>query len=103
MAQKHFIEILNEEAPDISKSFFDLADNLRDNGGLDPKTFQLVYIGIKAAACQAGSVGAHAAYAKKAGASREEVLGAVLMSLMTNGVDGVAACIASAIEGFDRE
>ena len=102
MAEKNFMDILNEEAPDISKSFFALADNLRDNGGLDPKTFQLVYLGIKAAACQTGSVGAHAGFAKQAGATREEVLGAVLMSLMTNGVDGVAACIAAAVNGYDN-
>ena len=102
MAEKSFLDLLNEEAPGIGKSFFELADNLRDNGGLDPKTFQLVYIGIKAAACQTGSVGAHAGFAKEAGATREEVLGAVLMSLMTNGIDGVAACIASAIDGYDN-
>jgi alkylhydroperoxidase/carboxymuconolactone decarboxylase family protein YurZ len=102
MAEKHFIELLNEEVPDIAKSFFGLADNLTSNAGLDPKTFQLVYIAIKAAACQTGSVGAHAAFAKQAGATREEVRGAVLVSLMTNGVDGVAACLAAALNGYDN-
>ena len=102
MAEKHFIELFAEETPDLHKAFFGLADNLRDNGGLDAKTFQLVYIGIKAAAGQTGSVAAHTGYAKKAGATREEVRGAVMISLMTNGVDGIAACLAAALNAYDN-
>ena len=102
MAEKHFLELLAEEAPSINKAFFDLADELKDNAGLDEKTFQLIYIGIKAAGGETGSVAAHAGYAKKAGATREEVRGAVLISLMTNGITGVASCLAAALDSYDN-
>ena len=102
MTEKHFIELFAEETPELHKAFFGLADGLKNNGGLDEKTFQLVYIGIKAAAGQTGSVGAHAGYAKKAGATRDEVRGAVLISLMTNGIDGIASCLAAALNGYDN-
>ena len=102
MAGKHFFQIISEEAPSVHKAFFDLAGALGKDGGLDEKTFQLIYIGIKAAGGVVSSVVAHAGYAKKAGATREEVRGAVLISLMTNGVDGVASCLEAALEAYDN-
>ena len=99
--KKHYLEILADEAPEVKNAFYELADRLRECG-LDTKTFELIYIAIKAAAGQSDPVHAHAATAKKAGAKREEVLGAVLMSLLTNGVDGVSACLAAAIDGYDN-
>jgi len=102
MAEKDFIQLFAEETPTVSKAFFGFADDLRDNGGLDEKTFQLIYLGIKAAGGETGSVVAHAAYAKKAGATRNEVRGAVMVSLMTNGVTGIASCLGPALESYDK-
>ena len=102
MAEKHFMETLKEEAPIVSKAFFDFADTLMNNGGLDAKTFQLLYIALKASVGETGAVAAHAALAKKAGATREELLGAVLITLMTNGVHGVSYCINAALESYDN-
>ena len=102
MAEKHFMEILSEEAPVVSKAFFDLAGTLMKDAGLDAKTFQLVYIALKASIGEVGAVAAHAVEAKKAGAAREEVLGAILITLMTNGVHGVSTCIAAALDSYDN-
>ena len=102
MAEKHFFEILTEETPSINKAFFDMVAALEKDGGLDAKTFQLVYIGIRAAGGEAGSVAAHTVYAKKAGATREEVRGAVLISMMTSGVAGIASCLAAALDAYDN-
>ena len=102
MAEKHFMDVLMEEAPDAAKAFFNLADYLRDNAGLDEKTFQLIYIAIKTSVGEAGAVAAHAAYAKEAGVTREEVLGAVLITLMTNGVHGIQSCLIPALEAYDN-
>ena len=102
MAEKHFIELMSEEAPVVSKAFFDLADTLQKDSGLDEKTFQLVYMALKASVGETGAVAAHAGLAKKAGATREEVLGAVLITLMTNGVHGVSGCFGAAIDGYDN-
>jgi AhpD family alkylhydroperoxidase len=102
MAEKHFFQVLTEETPGINKAFFDLVGAIQKDSGLDEKTFQLVYIGIKAANGEIGSVVAHAGFAKKAGATREEVRGAVLVSLMTNGVTGIAACLSAALDAYDN-
>ena len=102
MAEKHFIQLMSEEAPVVSKAFFDLAGAIEKDGGLDEKTFQLVYIAIKASIGEDGAVAAHAAMAKKAGASRDEVRGAVLVSLMTSGVTGVSACLGAALDSWDN-
>jgi len=102
MADKSFFEVWREESPGTSKAFMEFAGLIEKEGGLDAKTFQLVYIAIKAAKGEAGSVTAHAGFAKKAGATREEVRGAVLVSLMTDGITGVAACLPAAMEGYDK-
>ena len=102
MAEKHFFEILKEEVPGVNKAFFDLAGTLQKDAGLDEKTFQLVYIAIKASVGELGAVVAHAGMAKKAGATREEVRGAVLITLMTHGVSGVSSCLAAALDAYDK-
>lgn len=102
MAEKTFFEILEEETPSVNQAFSGLVQALERDGGLDAKTFQLVYLGIKASIGEVESVAAHAGFAKKAGATREEVRGAVLISLMTNGVTGIASCLAAALDSYDK-
>jgi len=102
MAEKHFFEILTEEVPGVNKAFFDLVGALQKEGGLDEKTFQLIYIAIKATVAEQGAVAAHAGMAKKAGATREEVRGAVLITMMTNGVHGIGSCLAAALDAYDK-
>ena len=102
MAEKHFFQLLKEETPSINKAFFDLLGAIESDAGLDKKTFQLIYIAIKAAAGEPDPVAAHAGFAKKAGASREEVRGAVLVSMLTNGVTGISTCLAAALDAYDK-
>ena len=102
MAEKHFFEILAEETPGVNKAFFDLVGAIEKEGGLDAKTFQLIYIAIKASIGEVGAVAAHASYAKKAGATRDEVRGAVIVTLMTNGVSGVSSRLAAALAAYDN-
>jgi alkylhydroperoxidase/carboxymuconolactone decarboxylase family protein YurZ len=45
----------------------------------------------------------HAIMAKKSGAKREEVLGAVTMNLHLSGLSTVLECLPSAIDGYDTE
>ncbi|MCL1835640.1 MAG: carboxymuconolactone decarboxylase family protein [Oscillospiraceae bacterium] len=102
MAEKSFFEVWNEEAPGLSKAFFELAGAIEKEGGLDAKTFQLVYLAIKAAKGEVSSVAAHSGFAKKAGATKAEVRGAIMVSLMTDGITGVAACLPAAMEAYDK-
>jgi len=102
MAEKNFFELLGEETPTIHKAFRDLIGALEKDAGLDAKTFQLVYLGIRAADGIPGAIAAHVPMAKKAGATREEVRGAVLVSLMVSGVIGISTCLAAALDAYDN-
>jgi len=102
MAEKSFFDLFPEEAPAISKAFGDLMGSSKSTGGLDEKTFELVFIGIKASCCSVQAAAAHAGFAKKAGATREEVRGAVLVSLLTSGIDGASQCLAAVLDAYDK-
>lgn len=104
MTLPKFFQIMNDETPTVFKAFFDMAGAIQADAGLDEKTFQLIYIAIKAAGGSDGlpSVIAHTAMAKKAGATREEIRGAVLVSLMTDGLTGVSSCLEAALEAYDN-
>lgn len=102
MAEKHVVDILKEEVPDIPNAFFGLGDLIEKHGGVDAKTFNLIFIAIKATVADAYAVAVHAGMAKAAGATREEVRGAVLVTLMTNGLHGVASCLEAALDAYDN-
>lgn len=99
---KNFFQVWAEEAPETQKAFFGLSDALTKAGGLDAKTWQLIYIGIQASRNEVGSVVGHTMFAKQAGATREEVRDAILISLMVSGIGGVNACLIPALEAYDR-
>ena len=44
----------------------------------------------------------HAGFAKKAGATRDEVKGAILLTLMTVGINGVADALTVALDSYDK-
>lgn len=99
---KNPFEVFQKEAPQVSKAFFDMYGAISAAGGLDAKTLQLIYIGIKASQGQVGSVAAHVPMAKKEGATREEIRDTILITLMTCGVDGIASCLIPALEAYDN-
>jgi len=101
--QPNPIETFYKEAPEVSKAFDGLIDSLKNTTGLDQKTKQLIYIGIKAALGDAGAVYYHVPMAKKAGATREEIKDAILITLTVCGLQGVVSCLPSALEAFDQK
>lgn len=102
MAEPNFFDVWGKESPETMQAFFDFAGKIQTQGGLDEKTFQLIYIGIQASRGAVGSVAGHAAFAKKAGATREEVRGAILTTLMAVGINGVADCLTAAMQAYDN-
>ena len=102
MAEKNFFEVWSKESPETMKGFMDFTGGLMKNSGLDEKTFQLIYMAIQASRGGLGSVAAHAGFAKKAGATRDEVKGAILLTLMTNGINGVSDALALALDSYDN-
>jgi alkylhydroperoxidase/carboxymuconolactone decarboxylase family protein YurZ len=69
---------------------------------LDGKTKQLLYIGIKAAEGDSTAIYYHVPMAKKLGAKREEIRDAILLTLSTSGLKGVATCLPVALKVFDE-
>ena len=102
MAEKNFFEVWGKESPETMKGFMDFTGNLMKTCGLDEKTFQLIYMAIQASRGGLGSVAALAGFAKRSGATRDEVKGAILLTLMTNGINGVYDALALALDSYDN-
>ncbi len=95
------IEIFEKEAPEVAKAFDQLIDALKKNSGVDPKTKQLIYIGIKSAMGDAKAIYYHVAMAKELGATREEIKDSILISLSVCGLNGVVSCLPVALAVYD--
>ncbi len=94
--------VFRREAPLAAETFDGLIQAVCATGGLDAKTRQLVYIGIKASQGDAAAVAAHVPMARQAGATREEILGAIVLTLTVSGVSGVMRCLAPALAAYDQ-
>lgn len=100
--QTNPLEVFEKEAPEVAKAFDCLIDALKETDGLDAKTKQLVYIGIKAALGDPQAIFYHVKMAKALGASRKEVRDTVLITLTVCGLNGVATCLPTALAAFDQ-
>jgi len=69
---------------------------------LDAKTGALAYLAVLAALNRTGGIAFHVQVAKKAGASREEVISAILVGLPAAG-HAVTQALPLAIEAYDVE
>ncbi|MBP1736418.1 MAG: carboxymuconolactone decarboxylase [Oscillospiraceae bacterium] len=96
-------DTLKQEVPEVAAAFNGLISAISASGGLDEKTRQLIFIGIKASQGDTSAAAAHTPMAKKGGASREEVRDAVLMTLPVSGIQGITQCLAPVLDAYDRE
>jgi len=96
------MELFQKEAPEVAAAFNMLIMSLVASKGLDPKTKQLIYIAMKAAMGDDMAVKAHIPMAKAAGATKEEVIDAILMTLTVSGIRGVVHCLPEAVKQYDR-
>ena len=94
-------QIFQDEFPELAGRFNDLVDAQRSLKGMDPKTKQLVNIAIQTANRNPMGVKMHSCMAKKQGASRDEILGAVVLNLHLSGLSTVLDCLPSALEGLE--
>ena len=84
------IALLQKEAPEVARAFDALIQSIVKSKGLDEKTKQLIYIAMKAAQGDTQAVTFHILMAKNAGASKSEVIDALLVTLTTSGIKGIA-------------
>lgn len=98
---KNPMEVFQKEAPEVAKAFDGLIGAIVASKGLDQKTKQLIYIAMKASTGDTIAVHFHVMMAKKLGATKEEVLDAILMTLTVSGIRGVASCLPDALKQFE--
>jgi alkylhydroperoxidase/carboxymuconolactone decarboxylase family protein YurZ len=88
------------EAPAHAEAWMGAVQGLGAASALDEKTETLAYLAVLAALRLESGVPFHAAHAKRAGASRDEVIGAVLVGLPAAG-NGVTTCLPAALRAYD--
>jgi len=100
--QQNPMDLFQKEAPEVAAAFNNLIMSLVASKGLDQKTKQLIYIAMKAAMGDDMAVKAHIPMAKAAGATRQEVVDAILMTLTVSGVRGVVHCLPEVVSQFEK-
>lgn len=100
---KSTLNTFQQEAPEVAKAFDGLVEALKSTTGLDAKTKQLVYIGIKSSLGDPTAVFFHVKMAKQLGATREEIKDTILITLTVSGLKGVSTCLQTALEAYDND
>ncbi|AUH01096.1 carboxymuconolactone decarboxylase family protein [Pectobacteriaceae bacterium CE70] len=89
------------EAPGYAKIWMKTVHELGDTSALDNKTQTLAYLSVLAATRMTSGIPFHVDCAKAAGATREEITGAILIGLPAVG-NTVIESLSIALAAFDR-
>jgi AhpD family alkylhydroperoxidase len=84
-------ETFRARFPAIHRAYEALGGAAHEAGPLDPKTRELVKLGVAIGLRAEGAVRSHAGRAREAGATREEVEHAVLLAITTAGLPAAVA------------
>ena len=90
------------EAPEQAKAWMGAVHGLDQASALDQKTEELAYLAVLAALRLTSGIPFHVAAAKQHGATRKEILSAVLVGLPAAGM-GVIQSLPVALEAFDGQ
>jgi len=96
-----FKTFLNE-APGQARAWMGSVKGLDEACALDKKTSELAYLAVLAAMRMESGIPFHVKSAKDSGASRDEIISAVLVGLPAAGM-GVIQCLPAALEAYDAE
>jgi len=88
------------EAPEHARAWGAMVGGLAEASALDKKTAALAYLAVLAAQRLESGIPFHVQIARQAGASREEVIGAILVGLPAVGL-GVTRVLPAAIAAYD--
>ncbi|MFA4824661.1 MAG: carboxymuconolactone decarboxylase family protein [Methanoregula sp.] len=102
MTEKNPYEIFQKECPELAERFNNLVEVQRSLKGLDLKTKQLINIAIQTSTKNSRGVKFHAIMAYQAGATRDEIIGSVVMNLHLTGLVTVLECLPAALEGVEE-
>lgn len=90
------------EAPEHAQAWGSMVGGLAEASALDKKTAALAYLAVLAVQRLESGIPFHVQVAKQAGASREEVISAVLIGLPAADL-GVTQLLPAAIAAFDAK
>lgn len=93
-------QLFMSEAPEHAKAWMSAVKGLDGACALDKKTAELAYLAVLAALRLEGGIPFRVQTAKQAGASREEVISAILMGLPAAG-HSVAQVLPAALAAYD--
>ena len=106
MSEKKLIsnafEVFSKEAPQHAAAWSRLVQQLSAANALDKKTSALVYLAVLAALGLDTGIPFHVLSAKQSGATREEVISAVLLGLPAAG-HAVTRVVPDAVAAYDSE
>ncbi|MGZ7049793.1 MAG: carboxymuconolactone decarboxylase family protein [Methanobacterium sp.] len=94
-------ELFQKECPEVAARFNDLVEAQKALKGLNSKSKQLINIAIQTANRNPRGVQMHSLMAKNEGASREEIISAVVLNLHHSGLASVLECLPAAVDGFE--
>lgn len=89
-----------KEAPAHNKVWMESVQGLDKASALDKKTEELAYLAVMAALRLESGIPFHVQMAKQAGATREEIISAVLIGLPAAG-NCIVQCLPIALEAYD--
>lgn len=94
-------QVFQKESPQHAAAWMAAVQGLGKASALDPRTQTLAYLAVLAALGMESGVPFHAAHAKEVGATREEVISAILVGLPAAG-SGVTKVLPAALQAFDQ-
>ena len=86
-------ENFSKNFPEVFKDYKQLGISCRDAGPLDPKTQNLIKLGISIGATSKGAIMSHTRKALTSGATAEEIIHSVLLALTTTGFPNMIAAM----------
>ncbi len=96
------LENFIKEAPEVQKAYHGFINSLIELEGLDGKTKQLIYIGMKIISDDLNAVRMHVPMAKQLGASREEVVSVAMLAVSVIGLKAVSTFLPVIIESYEK-
>jgi alkylhydroperoxidase/carboxymuconolactone decarboxylase family protein YurZ len=95
-------QLFMSEAPQHAQAWMTAVQGLDSASALDKKTEELAYLAVLAALRMESGIPFHVQSAKQAGASRQEVISAILVGLPAAG-HGVTQVLPAALASYDTE
>jgi alkylhydroperoxidase/carboxymuconolactone decarboxylase family protein YurZ len=95
-------QLFSTDAPKHSEAWMRLVKSLSQASNLDKKTHALAYLAVLSVLCLESGVPFHVQHAKKFGATREEIISAILVGLPAAG-NVVTQVLPIALETFDSQ